>query len=285
MTRALVLSGGGAKGAYQVGALKKWLLEDGIEYDAFCGISVGSLNSAFLSQFGPGTQAEAWLSLKDVWDRVGPSNVKKSWRFFGVLASLWKPSVYDSSPLQAWVTSELDAKKVSSSTKLLRVVAVSWNTAKPHVATERDANIAQWVIASSSYPVMFKHADIDGEQWTDGGLRSVTPLGEAIRLGADEIDVIMCSNPEYYDAFKPDMHAIPGRLMAALDVFVSQIEIADLKICGYKNDLAELRPEYRKVKIRVLRPEVSIGSSLDFSQASVQRMLQKGYEDAYSLRE
>ena len=52
--RVLVLSGGGDKGSYQVGALRKWLAEDSIEYDVFCGISVGSINSAFLAQFPAG---------------------------------------------------------------------------------------------------------------------------------------------------------------------------------------------------------------------------------------
>lgn len=280
--RALVLSGGGAKGAYQVGALKKWLAEDGIEYDAFCGTSVGSLNGSYLAQFPAGDPKDAWEKLKGVWDRVGNTNVKKNW-FFGPVSALWKPSIYNSNPLKKWVNSELNQQAILTSGKKLRVISVSWNTEKSHVATESDPNIVKRVIASSSYPVMFLHQDIDGEQWSDGGLRNVTPLGEAIRLGADEVDIIMCSNPDYAGAFDTTSYAVPGRLMRALDIFVAQIEAADLKLCGYKNDLAELKPEYRKIKIRLLQPATSVGSALNFDQAKVQEMIARGYEDACKL--
>lgn len=282
--RCLCLSGGGDKGAYQVGALKKWMVEDSIEYDAFCGVSVGSINSAFLAQFPAGDPQKAWAELKRVWDRVNSKNVKKSWFPFGVLSAAWKTSIYNSKPLQKWILSELDQAKVVSSGKKLRVVSVSWDTAKSHVATEADPKIASRVLASASFPVMLNPIGIDGEQWSDGGLRSVTPLGEAIRLGADEIDVIMCSNPDLFPSFNTKSGAVPGHLMRALDILSSQIEVADLKICGYKNDLAELKPEYRKIKIRLLQPSVILTEdSLSFDPKDIQRMMTTGYEDACKL--
>lgn len=282
--RVLVQSGGGSKGAYQVGALKKWLAEDLIEYDAFCGISVGALNSSFLAQFPAGDPKGSWLKLKGIWDRVNNSNIKKRWCPFGKVSSLWKPSIYNSEPLQKWVTSELDAEAILKSGKKLRVVSVSWDTTQVNTATESDPEIVKRVIASSAYPIMFLHADIQGEQWADGGLRSVTPLGEAIRLGADEVDIIMCSNPSLYSPFDQKTAAIPGRLLRAMDIFCNQIEVADLKICGYKNELAELRPKYRKVKIRLLQPSVPVtDDSLDFDPKKIQDMITLGYADACKL--
>jgi NTE family protein len=282
--RALVLSGGGSKGSFQLGALKKWMAEDLIEYDIFCGISVGSINSAYLAQFPYGDPKGAWEKLNGVWERVTSSNIKKSWFPFGILSSVWKTSVYNSKPLQKWVLSELDAKAIQRSGKKLRVISVSWNNATTHIADETDSEIAKWVIASSSFPVMLNHIEINGEQWSDGGLRSVTPLGEAIRLGADDIDVIMCSDPGLFPSFDPKTKAIPGRLLRSLDILTAQIEIADLKICGYKNDLAELRPEYKKVKIRVLKPkEILTDDSLSFDQDDIKRMTELGYKGACEL--
>lgn len=283
MIRCCCLSGGGAKGAYQVGALKKWMYEDGIEYDAFCGISVGSINSSFLAQYPYGNPQKAWVGLNSLWGRVSNANIKKNWFLFGPLASLWKPSVYNSEPLKQWIQSELNPQAISTSGKKLRVVAVSWDTAKSHTATEEDPEIAKWVCASSAYPVMFLHEDIGGEQWSDGGLRSVTPLGEAIRLGADEVDIIMCSNPDSFSGFDHKKSAITGRLMRSLDIFVAQIEVADFKMCGVKNDLSELKPEYRKVKLRLLQPKKSIGDSLNFDQDKIQEMMALGYSDACAL--
>lgn len=282
--KALVLSGGGDKGSYQLGALKKWMAEDLIDYDVFCGVSVGSINSAFLAQFPCGDPKGAWEKLNEVWARVTPSNVKKNWFPFGILSSVWKSSVYDSSPLQKWILSELDPEAIHKSGKKLRVVSVSWNTAKSNVADEMDPDIAKRVIASSAFPVMLSHIEIGGEQWSDGGLRNVTPLGEAIRLGADDIDVIMCSDPDLFPSFDPSSHAIPGRLLRSLDILSAQVEVADLKICGYKNDLAELRPEYKKVKIRVLKPkEILTEDSLSFDPNDIKRMIELGYKEACEL--
>jgi NTE family protein len=282
--KALVLSGGGSKGAYQVGALQKWIQEDGIDYEIFCGISVGAINAAYLAQFKAGDPRGAWGKLKGVWDRVTTSNVKKNWFPFGVLEAAWKTSVYNSRPLQDWVRGELDTCAISQSGKGLRVVSVSWDTYETHVATEADPSIVDRVLASSSFPVFLCPIEIGGQLWTDGGVRSITPLGQAIQAGADEVDIIMCSNPDLPHSLDHKTAAIPGLLERAIDIMSTQIEVADLKICGLKNDLAELRPEYKKVKIRLLQPKsYLIDNSLNFDPEAIKKMLAQGYEDAKAL--
>ena len=110
----------------------------------------------------------------------------------------------------------------------------------------------------------------------------MTPLGDAIRAGADEIDVIMCSDPFAADPSPAERKAaVPGLMVRALDIMMDQMMRADLQICGLKNALSELRPEYRNVKIRLLEPSVPLTSdALDFSPASLRRMRQIGYADA-----
>ena len=281
MKKALVLSGGSAKGAYQVGALKKWMGEDGQDYEIICGVSVGAINGAYLSQFPMGKTKEATEGLLSLWSRVRNENIRKSW-FWGYLASLWKRSVFNSTPLQQWIDAELNADLVAKSGKLLRVGAVSWRTGQYNFATEQDPALKQWVMASSSYPVFMLPIEIGDDLWTDGGLRSVTPLGEAIRLGAEEIDVIMCSRPDLPSDW--DWHkeaAIPGFLMQSMSIMSDEIMMADLQVCGLKNDLAELTDRYRKVKIRLLRPSAPLGvEPMDFGQENIQRLIQIGYEDA-----
>ncbi len=283
--RALVLSGGGAKGAYQVGALKKWMSEDNLDYDIFCGISVGAINSTYLTQFKQGDPKGAWEKLNGIWERVNSSNVKKSWFPFGALEALWKKSVYNSEPLQQWIISELNEKTVVASGKQLRIVAVSWNSGESQVATEQTPDIAKWVIASSSFPVMLSPIEINGQLWTDGGLRQVTPLGEAIKLGANEIDVIMCSNPYGASPYPAaEKSAIPDFALRAIDIMSDEIMRADLKICGLKNDLASLNGPYKNVNIRLLQPSGPLGDSLDFSQTHIQEMFAVGYQDACNLK-
>ena len=48
--RALVLSGGGAKGSFQIGAMEELILNRGLDFEILCGVSVGALNASFLAQ-------------------------------------------------------------------------------------------------------------------------------------------------------------------------------------------------------------------------------------------
>jgi NTE family protein len=286
--RALVLSGGGVKGAYQVGALRKLMFEDGRDYDLISGISVGALNAAILCQTPPGNPKDSWSALDSVWKQVDNSHIKKSWFPLGVIESLWKPSVYNSEPLKKWILSGVDPKKVSTSGRKLRVVSVSFDTGESFVADETTPDIQNWVVASSAFPVMLTPIQINGQSWVDGGLRSITPLGEAIRAGADEIDIITCSNPDLIPPFKSKEHAaIPGYLERSLDILTNQILRADLKICGLKNMLAQQgSSDHRQIKLRVLQPSVAelTPNSLEFTQDTINKLAQMGYEDASSLQ-
>ena len=282
--KALVLSGGGVKGAYQLGVLQYLFEKENPAYDILCGVSVGAINAAFLSQFSKEDNEKAIDRLAKLWSEV---DNKKIWKksIFGKLVSLWRSSVYDSKPLQQWISSTLDVEKVRSSGKMLRVVAVSWDTGRVYVATEGDAFLQRWVMASSSFPIMLSPIEINGENWTDGGVRQVTPLGEAIRAGATDIDVIMCDNPKIIRPFdSKGRSAMPTLTIRALEIMVNQIEDNDLKLCGLKNSLATLSDMYKEVKIRVFMPEVDlVEDSLDFSPTTIQRLKLYGYEQALRM--
>lgn len=278
--RALVLSGGGSKGAYQVGVLRKLLVDDGIKYDLVAGISVGAINASVLAQFPLGQEAQAWEELKAVWDQVRTSKVRKGWCLVGKIASLWEASVYNSAPLQTWIKSSLDQAKIISSGRKLRVVAVSWDSGESYVADEVDPDIASWVCASSSFPVMLSPVSVRGQLWADGGVRSLTPLGEAIRAGATDVDVVLCGDPDLEEPFhSKGRAALPGLMVRALELMSNQIMRADLKICGLKNDLAG---PYRQVNVRVYKPSIDLGAiqdSLDFDPEPIAKIIALGYED------
>jgi NTE family protein len=283
--RALVLSGGGCKGAFEVGALKKWMHEDGTDYEILTGISVGAINSTYLAQFPVGQGKQAWEVLKSLWDQVTPAKVKKNWIPLWVIESLWKQSVYNSAPLQQWIRGGLDPAKVKASGKQLRIVAVSWDSGESRVVDQNASPLPDWVIASSAFPVMLSPISIEGQLWADGGLRSVTPLGEAIKAGATDIDVIICSDPYAKDSFSSKgKAAIPSLSLRAIDILTDEIMRADLKICGLKNDLVALgHPTFKKINLRVLVPPMDLGDSLNFDQANIQRMENIGYEAACKL--
>jgi NTE family protein len=282
--RALVLSGGGSKGAYEVGVLKKWMAEDGVDYDLIAGISVGALNAAVLCQAPKGSPKVAWGDLNRFWLDVDTSKVRKSWWPFGMASALWKPSVYNSEPLHKWVRSSLDVEKIRSSGRMLRILAVSWDSGESRTVDETEMDILSWVLASSAFPGMFLPVKVEGELWADGALRSVTPLGEAVRAGATEIDVILCTDPRLPAPFKcAGKSALPDLALRAVNLLINEVMRDDLKIC----DLRNAHADYRKVTLRVLKPKIDLGTiagdGLTFEPGAVRELIELGYEDACAL--
>ena len=220
--RALVLSGGGSKGAFEVGVLQRLMGDERTDYDLLCGTSVGAINAAYIAQTPLGQPREAAAKLRALWDTVTTEKVQRGWFPFGKIAAFFKTSVYDSRPLHQWIRSGLD----------------------------------------------------------DGGLRTVTPLGEAIRAGADDIDVILSSDPFAKSPFEvKDAHAIPQLLLRSIDIMNGEVSRADLRIAGLKNDLSQLRSEYRKVRIRLFQPREPLPfDSLDFDPGNLRKMIDAGYE-------
>lgn len=282
--KALVLSGGGSRGAYQVGVLQRWMLDEGRDYDILCGVSVGALNSAVLGQAPLGKPEAAYTKLLALWDKVENRSIWRHW-LIPYVGVLWHRSVLNSKPLIEWVREDSDLAAVRASGRQVRVGAVNLNTEEIRMVGQEDDLFDEFVYASASFPFFFLPREIEGQEWTDGGVRNVTPIGEAIKLGATEIDVVLCSavgapNPWKTPWWPSGIPYIP-RLM---DIMSTEIVLGDLKEAGLKNRLAELGEPYKKVKIRLIHPKESlISSSLDFSPKEVRRMREVGYADACAV--
>jgi NTE family protein len=286
MTRALCLSGGAVKGAYQLGVLKRWMGEQGCDYEIMTGVSVGALNIAALAQVPYGRPKEAIDWVIDFWEKnVDTQNIYKRWFPFGRLHALWEKSVYNSQPLIDLVYDNMDRDAILNSKRTLSVGAVCLDTGEHRFAQQSDPNFIDWVLASASFPVFLKPIEIDGKLWSDGGLKNVTPLGEAIRLGATEIDVITTSNIWESSNWTSDTkRAIPDQALRSLDLMNEQIIRNDIQLVGLKNDLAVINPKYKRVKVRIVMPEKSLAeNSLEFDPQLVKILMKQGYYDANSF--
>ena len=281
--RACVLSGGGSKGAYQIGVLKRWMGEQGIDYDIMCGVSVGAINVVGLAMTPLGKPKEAIDYLEKQWlEKVETKAIYKRWFPFGALHGLWLKSVYDSSPLRDLIGSMLDTEKVATNGRRIAVGSVSLDTGAYRFARENDPQLLDWVLASSSFPVFLTPVEMNGQQWSDGGIKSVTPLGAAVKLGATEIDVIMCNNVDTRSIWSSETkRALPDQALRVLDLSIEQNIINDLKITGLKNELAVINPMYHVVKVRLVMPTTKLAdNSLIFDKDEIKRMIQIGHEDA-----
>ena len=224
---ALILPGGGARGAYQVGVLKavnELMANEANPFPVICGTSAGAINAAVLAshahEFSSGVQRleRFWRSMycarvyrTDAW-----TVFKSGMRFALTLLSggliRTNPRAFlDNMPLRRFLQSTLLLDGIQTALELnaLRGVAVTasgYSSASATSYFQAQEGIGEWqrtrrrglatklnvhhLLASASLPILFPAERIGNEYFGDGGMRMVAPLSPAIHLGASRIMVI-----------------------------------------------------------------------------------------------
>ena len=203
----LVLQGGGALGAYQVGVYQA-LHEAGIEPDWVVGTSIGAINASLIAGNDP---PDRMSRLQEFWRRVehGPfQQAMASMPLFGAMASKWltmaggipsffKPNpfafagtnvplgaefagFYSTTPLEETLTELVDFARINRGATRLTVGAANVHTSEMRYFDSREMPVsARHVMASGALPPAFPAVRIDGDLYWDGGICSNTPV-EAI---------------------------------------------------------------------------------------------------------
>lgn len=279
--RALVLSGGGSKGAYQVGALKHIIGEKHITYDVMCGVSVGAINVAFLAMSKAGEEIEAALELSHLWSQLNSSKIYRRWRPFGRLHAIWNKSFFDSSPLHTLLHETISLDKIRASGKHVNVGAVSLSSGKYTIFDQTSDHFINAVIASASFPVMLTPVSFMGQLWADGGIKEISPIKKAVELGADVIDVIITNPINRVKKFLENPTTV-DILKRSIDLSTDKIMANDVEKVEMYNKMAKMGlTEKKYVEINIIRPQNNlIEDLLDFTPSKIQEMMEKGYKDA-----
>ncbi|MHA2069774.1 MAG: patatin-like phospholipase family protein, partial [Candidatus Thorarchaeota archaeon] len=207
-----------------------------IQYDIICGISVGALNGSFLGMFPKGEEVDAIARLRAIWDTVDDDRIYRQRYPIGSTLSVMfsvvsSKSLYDSTPLVDMIEQTLDTEKLKASGKKLRFGAVSLSTGEYREWSENDEDVVLSVAASSAFPGFFKPIKIDGEYWTDGGVKEVIPVRAAIEAGATQIDIIALSPSKNDRKIMRDvskMNVVQG-MPLILDVMSDEISDNDIE--------------------------------------------------------
>lgn len=279
--RALVLSGGGSKGSYQVGALKYILGEKRVHYDALCGVSVGAINVAYLAMYPYGQEAESAQEIAEMWGTLDNSKIYKRWFPFGRWHAIWRKSFYDSSPLHNLLKTGISLEKIRESGKQVNVGTVSLSSGKYTIFDQTSDHFIDAVIASASFPGMLTPVSFLGQLWTDGGVKEISPIKKAVELGADIIDVII-TNPAVRSKKFIENPTTVDILKRSIDLSTDKIMANDIEKVEMYNLLAENGLTHKKyVKLNIIRPQNNlIEDLLDFTPSKIQEMMAKGYNDA-----
>jgi NTE family protein len=221
----LVLSGGGARAAYQVGAVRALSELCGTgpsPFSIFVGLSAGAINCTSLASNNDDFRAAARL-LTETWHALHPDSVYstevgklagigarwiKDLTLGGVVGVSQVNYLLDTSPLRALLHERIDFPRIKAliARGLVQGVAVSaTNYLTGSIVTTYDGapDIAPWyrtdrlsergtvtldhVMASAAIPLFFPPVVLDGKVFADGGVRMTTPTSPAIHLGADKL--------------------------------------------------------------------------------------------------
>lgn len=218
---ALILSGGGARGAYQVGVLKglaEILPEKKISpFKIISGVSAGAINSAKLAcdidSFANAVEKLVFLWSQITTDQVFKMDFLSMNKFsLGFLGGQKKmDSLLDTSPLLDLLKENCDYTKIKKNLdaqiiESLIITANNYTTGTALSFVQTSTSKLNWkdsrrlavlseidsqhVMASSAIPMLFPPVKIGTQFYGDGCIRNSTPCSPAIRMGADKIFVI-----------------------------------------------------------------------------------------------
>lgn len=295
---AVVLSGGGAKGAFQVGVLDELINNRGVKIDIAVGTSTGSIQALAVAQDDIPKLLQLWLGIQ----RNSDIYVKKPLGIVGGI--IGADSIYDAKGLRRLLKQNADDNKLQATGKKLRLGVVNLGTGEFRPIHESVPGIHNWVYASCAMPVFFDPLKTsDGAQWVDGGVRDVTPLGTALELNPRGVIVVRAGAKARPAAPKKYGNLIEIGLRA-VDILQKEVSANDLANAALINDLiaareaqlralqaanvdpaeqtAILRPldvklaEYRFAPIRIIEPDRDYLDTLQFDPAKIREAIDAG---------
>jgi NTE family protein len=309
MKRALVLSGGGAKGAFQLGALR--YIESvvktenpGFNYDIIAGVSVGALNGVMEAMDKHNELEEIWNTITDEDIFTGSLNMLPA--IFRIIFK--KRSILGNVPLKKLVNRYVKLNEINQTKHDFRFGVVSLITGEytsfKTADFKDDENFRIAIIASTVMPIIWEpvpkvsNLNISDLRSTlhytvlvDGGLRNISPLGDIINFDPDEIIIINCSRKDinWDKESAENLFKIAKRSLTEIvinEIFRSDIShFLDINlIVKQLTDGFSVRKKngepYKYFNCVLIEPDEDLGDTLDFSQNSIQKMIRMGYDSA-----
>lgn len=318
---AMVLSGGGARGAFEAGVIEAFEAA-GIVPEVISGTSAGAINATAMATGMPAAELTSlWCGLRsrDVY-RVRldvPRLLKPLELLANARANLLDPPslaiqaleaigwtwILDTAPLRRLLREQLGGEEIRvQGDKVLTVVAVEAVTGelvrftnRPPVDTTDpryrtvDPLTVDHVLASAAIPVLFRPVSIgDGVYW-DGGLGANTPLGAAVGHRPDVCFVVATGA---MDRTASPPTSLSESISLLVDDLLRSSLVKDLEHAERINDLVRAvdgRTKYKPIDFRLIAPPpggAGVHEFLDFDHAQASVLVRQGREAGWkALRE
>ncbi|PIJ60966.1 patatin-like phospholipase family protein [Mesotoga sp. H07.pep.5.3] len=252
---ALVLSGGGAKGGYEIGAWKA-LIDLGVDLGGVYGTSVGSLNAAAVAQGDFDKALDVWRNISEESVMKPTEAQRKLIEAYGggsdwSLGELYQGAVdvinegIDVTPLKELLSSVISEEAVRNSSMDFGLVTFDLTDVRPEMLFIEDipqGSLVDYLMASANFPG-FRTVVIDGKAFVDGGIYSNQPVEMALERGFREIILV------------------------------------DIGRTALRDRIGKFQAYLSGAKLTHIRPRVMYGSTLDFDSEKAILQIEAGYLD------
>ena len=200
----LVLDGGGARGAYQIGAWKA-LAEAGVKINAVAGTSVGALNGALICMGDIGKAEKIWNEMTfsrvmDVDDEWMEGLFQKQTSIREFLNEGWKrlkEGGVDITPLRNLIHETVDEEAIRNCGKEFCLLTFSLSEFRELDLSIEDIpeGLLEDFLLASAYLIGFKNEKIQGKKYIDGGVVNNVPLNSLVKRGYETIIEVRIYGP------------------------------------------------------------------------------------------
>lgn len=292
--RALVISGGGSKGAFAGGVAQYLMQEKGHQYELLLGTSTGSLLIPHLALGNIDKIRSIYtnVNMEHIFD-VNPFVVKKrkgieivTINHLNVLLQFIKGrrTFGESGRLKKYIRdnfsiSEFNQLKASNCNVVVTVTNLSKNDVEYKSIKDFDyEEFCDWIWISCNYIPFMSLVTKDGSDYGDGGFSSLVPIREAIKRGATEIDVVVLET-EVQTAPRT-IGKNPFSLMVDLfQTLLDQVEKHDITI-------GKLAARNKNVNLNIYYTPIQLtNNALIFNKKEMGKWWIQGYEYAQNKSE
>lgn len=291
---ALVLTGGGARAAYQVGVLlavrEVWGKRPGNPFPILCGTSAGAVNAVALAVFSADFD-EAVRKLAFIWRNFRVDHVYRAdtlaiaesvlrWGsavFLGWLFRQSPRSLLDNAPLRTLLENQLDFGAIDRAIgaghlRAISVTASGYTSGESLAFFQGSDDLQAWrraqrvgvrtrltvehLLASSAIPFVFPAVRINREYFGDGSMRQLAPISPAIHLGAERILVIAGGRRSEEARQRTDAYPSPAQVAghALSSIFLDGLAMDLERLERINATVGALPPEQRSASGILLKP-------------------------------
>jgi len=294
MKKALVISGGGSKGAFAGGVAQYLITKEFREYDLFLGTSTGSLMVSHLALgmldelktiYTNVNQESIFSNNPFIIRRVSGENVvtinhlNTLWNFFNGRKTFGESKnlrklIFDSVTIEMFESIRKNNKEVMVTVSNLTANQIEYKSSND--CTYKD--FCDWIWGSCNFVPFMSLLEKNKQQYADGGFGALVPIRQAILCGATEIDAIILETEV------SQINRIPSKNPFSLlfDVFDFMLEHVE----KHNITIGKLAANGKNVKLNLYyTPTVLTTNSLVFDQKLMTKWWESGYEYAKSRRE